>query len=222
MSVDLLETVETGRGSADFSIIWLHGLGADGHDFEAIVPELNLPAELAVRFVFPHAPHRAVTINNGMRMPAWYDIAEMDLIAKQDEQGIRASARQLEVLIAREHSRGVPSERIILAGFSQGGAVVLHGGLRYPHRLGGIMVLSSYLPLAEKLTDERSTGNQKTPIFMAHGLQDPVIPIAAAIQSKELLMKLDYQVEWHSYAMEHSVIPQEIDDISSWLTQRLR
>jgi phospholipase/carboxylesterase len=193
-------------------VIWLHGLGADGHDFEPIVPELGLAAPM--RFVFPHAPERAVTINNGMRMRAWYDIFQFGG-GPEDEAGIRASQKLLEDLIKNE------KHPVFLAGFSQGGAIVLQTGLRYPKKLAGVIALSTYLPLSSKLTQERSVENQKLPIFMAHGTQDPVIPMQKAKLSREVLEQLGYKVEWHEYPMPHSVCPQEIADISGFITKLL-
>ena len=220
MSSDLLACVELGPDDAEYSVIWLHGLGANGHDFEPIVPELKLPTDKLVRFVFPHAPQQSVTINSGMVMPAWYDITSMDFFSRQDEAGIRRSEKHLQALIAREHGRGVPSERIILAGFSQGGAIALHTGLRYPHRLAGIMALSTYLPLDETVAKERHAANQDVPIMMAHGSHDNVIPIRLAEMSRDYLQEMGYKVSWHQYFMEHSVVPDEILDISQWLNSR--
>jgi phospholipase/carboxylesterase len=221
MKTDLPETLEIETGARpDAAVIWLHGLGADGHDFEPIVPELGLPPGLALRFVFPHAPMRPVTINMGMRMPAWYDILQMGGGA-EDAEGIRASQAALEGLIARECARGVKPERIVLAGFSQGGAVALQTGLRHAQALGGIMALSTYLPLAATLQAERSTANQAIPLFMAHGSQDPMINISRARQSLAALQALGYAVEWHEYPMQHSVCAEEIADISDWLVKIL-
>jgi len=198
-------------------VIWLHGLGADGHDFEPIVPELNLPDDLAVKFVFPHAPKIPVTVNNGYVMRAWYDIVSTDLGQRQDIEGVQRSAAQLNNLIETEINAGIPADKIILAGFSQGGAIILQAGLRYPQRLGGIMVLSSYVPLAETLKLEKNAANQDVPIFYAHGEQDDVIPISFAENSRDLLIEQGYKVEWKSYPMPHAVIPDEIDAIGVWL-----
>ncbi|WP_126452145.1 alpha/beta hydrolase [Sulfuriflexus mobilis] len=218
-----LETIEINPPEkADAVVIWLHGLGADGHDFEAIVPELALPQSARIRFVFPHAPLRPITINGGYVMRGWYDIAQADLGAQQDAEGIRVSQRQLEALIEAEIAAGIPAHRIILAGFSQGGVTILHTGLRYPVRLGGLMVLSAYVPLAETLQTERHAANQETPVFMAHGRNDDIIPFALAEQSREQLIKLGYQVEWHGYTMPHGVLPEEIEDIASWLRKVLK
>jgi phospholipase/carboxylesterase len=211
--------LETGR-DPERSVIWLHGLGADGRDFVPIVGELALPAA-PIRFVFPHAPVQPVTINNGMSMRAWYDIVADDLARREDERGVRASQGLVEALVARERERGVPAARIVLAGFSQGGAISLQTGLRHPERLAGIMALSTYVPLAAALEAERNAANADVPIFMAHGTQDPIIPLANARRSRELLERLGYPVEWHEYAMPHSVSPQEIDDIGAWLRRVL-
>jgi phospholipase/carboxylesterase len=202
---------------AKASVIWLHGLGADGNDFVPIVPELRLPESLAVRFVFPHAPVRPVTLNGGMRMRAWYDILGLDRAAREDEAGIRESQAQIEALIKRENARGVPSERIVLAGFSQGGAVTLQTGLRYPERLAGLMILSSYLTLRDTLTAEASTANRDTPIFMAHGEFDYMLPMQLGSFSRDQLQQNGYSVEWHAYPMEHQVCAEEIRDVANWL-----
>lgn len=222
MSEELLDCVQVGAGDdARASVIWLHGLGADGHDFEPIVPELRLPAEHGVRFLFPHAPVRPVTLNAGMAMRAWYDIIALGGNAQQDAAGIRQSARQLEALIQREHERGVPAERIVLAGFSQGGAIALHTGLRHPERLAGIMGLSTYLPLGDTVEAERHSANAQTPIFLAHGSMDPVVPMAMGERSRDGLQAMGYPVEWHDYPMVHQVCMEEIEDISAWLQRVL-
>ena len=202
------------------SVIWLHGLGADGNDFVPIVRELELPP-VPIRFVFPHAPMQPVTINNGMVMRTWYDIRGADLARREDERGVRASQAFVEALVAREKARGAPARRIILAGFSQGGAIALQSGLRHPERLAGIMALSTYVPIAESLEPEAHAANRDVPIFMAHGLYDPIVPIAAARRSRDLLQSLGYAVEWHEYPMPHSVAPQELDDIGAWLRRVL-
>jgi phospholipase/carboxylesterase len=210
--------IETGAGPRA-SVIWMHGLGADGHDFEPIVPELSLP-EGPIRFVFPHAPHRPVTINRGMRMPAWCDILDPSLdpaSRREDAQGIRESQAQVEALIARELARGVPAARIVLAGFSQGGAIALHTGLRHAQRLAGIMALSTYLPLQSTLAAEASAANRDVPVFMAHGLADPVVVPARATASRDLLRGAGYGVQWHEYPMPHAVCAEEIADIGAWL-----
>ncbi len=203
------------------SVIWLHGLGADGNDFAPLVPELVAKDWPALRFVFPHAPVRPVTINNGMSMRAWYDIAGFDLHSRQDEAGVRASIREVETLIAREHDRGVPSERIVLAGFSQGGAVALAAGLCHAQRLAGIVALSTYLPIAETVTGERHVANAATPIFWGHGTADPVVAMQRGIDSRNLLQSLDYTVDWHTYPMAHAVCAEEIADLRRWLGARL-
>jgi len=202
-------------------IIWLHGLGADGHDFEPLIPQLDIVDRLGVRVVLPHAPRRPVTINAGMLMPAWDDIAVTDFSRGQDSEGIRTSEQQLRVLIAREVSLGIPASRILLAGFSQGGAVALHTGLRYPEPLAGILALSTYLPLAARLEAEASAANRTIPIMMAHGTRDPVVPLHLAEQSRDHLQQAGYPVDWHSYAMPHAVCPEEVADVSRWLEQRL-
>jgi len=213
---ELLETIELETGkSPTTSVIWLHGLGADGHDFEAIVPELDLPA-IPIRFVFPHAPMQPVTINAGMVMRAWYDVSDAAL-RREDEAGVRASQVHLEALISREKERGTRANRILLAGFSQGGAIALHTGLRYRERLAGIMALSCYLPVADKLAGEAHAANRDVPVFMAHGTLDSVVAISRALQSSELLGREGYSVEWHEYHMPHSVCPEEIRDVSAWL-----
>jgi len=211
--LDAIE-IETGKNPST-SIIWLHGLGADGNDFAPIVPELQLP-EAAIRFVFPHAPVQAVTINGGMRMRAWYDIAD-GAIRREDERGVRASQALIETLIARENERGTNAKRLVLAGFSQGGAIALQTGLRHPQRIAGIMALSTYVPVGEKLAAEASAANRDVPIFMAHGTYDPVIPLAQAEQSRGLLQALGYPVEWRQYGMPHAVCPEELADVGAWL-----
>src|SRR5215471_11596509 len=199
--LDAIE-IETGRNPTA-SVIWMHGLGADGNDFAPIVPALPLP-KTAIRFVFPHAPVQPVTINGGMRMRAWYDIADGE-IRREDESGVRASQKLIEALIARENERGTSAERLVLAGFSQGGAIALQTGLRHRQRIAGVMALSTYLPIADKFAAEASAANRDAPIFMAHGSYDPVIPITRAQQSRGLLQSLGYAVEWHEYTMPHSV-----------------
>ncbi len=203
------------------TVIWLHGLGADGNDFAAIVPQLDLSGCPAIRFVFPHAPRIPVTVNGGYVMPAWYDIRGANLMQGEDAAGIRHSAQAIEALIAHEVERGIPTERIVLAGFSQGCAMVLHTGLRNARKLAGIMALSGYLPLANSLASERTPANQPTPIFMAHGLADPVVLLARAEESRAALEDLGYSVQWQTYPMPHSVHPQEISDISSFLQKVL-
>jgi phospholipase/carboxylesterase len=202
------------------SVIWLHGLGADGHDFVPVVPELELPDALALRFVFPHAPVRPVTINNGMRMRAWYDILALSGAARQDERGIRESSSVLGDFIARERERNVAA-RIVIAGFSQGGAIALHAALRHPERLAGVLALSTYLPLPERLADEASPANRDLPILMCHGTADPVLPVQMGQASRDRLVALGYPVEWKTYPMQHQVSLAEIRDISLWLARQL-
>jgi len=209
--------IETGP-RPEAAVIWLHGLGADGHDFEPIVPELELPKP--VRFIFPHAPVRPVTINNGMRMRAWYDIFQFGGGA-EDEAGLRASEALLNELISKEKKRGIAASKIVLAGFSQGGAIALQTGLRHAEALAGIMALSTYLPLAGKLEQEKSAGNQKVPIFMAHGSYDDIIPLKRAEQSRDALLSAGYRIDWHTYPMPHSVCPEEIGHISQFLARTL-
>ena len=220
--MELPETVEVASGvNPQGSVIWLHGLGADGHDFESIVPELGVADQLSLRFVFPHAPIRPVTINGGMTMRAWYDILTLERGGPQDEAAIRESGRLLELLIERECERDIPHDKIVLAGFSQGGAIALHAALRYPHRLGGLMALSTWLPLQDSF-DTEVVGNtraqsQELPVFMAHGSFDPMLPMALGQQSCETLEKAGYAVEWHDYPMAHAVCAEEIADIRNWL-----
>ncbi len=219
----MLETVEIETGNEPAgAVIWLHGLGADGHDFEPLVPELQLPDDPPLRFVFPHAPIRPVTINAGMRMRAWYDIVAIDRRARQDEEGIRASAAATVELIEREKERGIPAGRIVLAGFSQGGAIAIHTALRYPERLAGLIALSTWMPLGETLTAEGSAANRDLPVFMAHGRQDPMVPVALGEQTGEALAAAGYPLQWQTYDMPHAVCPAEIGDISAWLQKRFR
>lgn len=205
----------------DAAVIWLHGLGADGNDFAGLVPELDLTGCPGIRFIFPHAPEIPVTINGGYVMPAWYDLLGTDMISRQDAAGIGASEKAITALIEREIARGIPAKRIVLAGFSQGCAMALHTGLRFPQALAGIMALSGYLPLAERFAAERATANAHTPIFMAHGNQDPVVLPARGEASRDLLKSLGYPVQWHSYPMPHSLHPREVVDISIFLRQVL-
>ncbi|GMQ76057.1 MAG: carboxylesterase [Gammaproteobacteria bacterium] len=213
----VIEPAET----ATASVIWLHGLGADGHDFEPVVAELGDAVTRDVRYVFPHAPRMPVTINGGAVMRAWYDIADTDLANRADESGVRASAGLLEALIEEQLAGGLPSSRILLAGFSQGGAIALHTGLRYTKPLAGILALSTYLPLQETARAEIQEANRKIPIFLAHGSQDPVIPLALSEQSRQFLASLGYQVQCHTYPMPHAVCPEEIRDIRVWLERVL-
>jgi len=205
------------RGAARSSVIWLHGLGADGHDFEPLVPELRLPETAAVRFVFPHAPERPVTVNGGVRMRAWYDIAGPDLAAREDDAGIAASATIADRLVQREVDRGVPAERVVLAGFSQGGAIALHAGLRTRPSLAGLVALSTYLPLADRLADEITPAGRAVPIFQAHGTDDPIVPPALAAASRDRIGALRPAPAWHTYPMAHTVCAQEVDELRAWL-----
>lgn len=203
------------------AVIWLHGLGADGNDFAPIVPEMDLRGCPPIRFVFPHAPSIPVTVNGGYVMPAWYDILGANLVDRQDDRGIQKSEWAITALIDNEVARGIPYERIVLAGFSQGCAMALHTGLRLQHRLAGIMAMSGYLPLADRFPAERHAANATTPIFMAHGTQDPVVVLQRGEDSRDALAKLGHPVEWHTYPMQHSVHPQEIADIGRFLTKVL-
>ena len=218
----MLDCVQTETGADPrFAVIWLHGLGADGNDFGPIVPELVAKEWPAIRFVFPHAPQRAVTINGGMRMRAWYDITGMEIAQKQDEVGIRASITEVEALIAREVERGIPASRIFLAGFSQGAAMVLSAGLRHARSLAGIIALSGYLPLEGQLAEERSAANAELPLFIAHGSVDPVVPQVLGMLGRDFLRGLGYPVEWRSYPMAHQVCAEEIVDLRNWISQRI-
>lgn len=219
---DLLESLEIETApNPDAAVVWMHGLGADGHDFEPIVPELGLPTSIRVRFVFPHAPLRPVTINQGHVMRAWYDVRALAGVRREDEAGVRQSARQIEALLVRERQRGIVPDRLVLAGFSQGGAMALHVGLRYADRLAGILALSCYLPLASTLDTEPSPANRDVPIFWAHGLHDPMLPLAMAEQGREQLAALGYRIEWHQYPIPHSVSAEEIADVARWLERVL-
>jgi len=218
----MLETIEIETApSPTASVIWLHGLGADGHDFEPVVPEIVRHRERAWRFVFPHAPVRPVTINGGMSMRAWYDILGFDRSVAEDAAGFRATDALVRELIAREAQRGIPAGRVVLAGFSQGGAVTLYTGLRYPERLAGLMALSGYLPFGARLEAERSAANEGLPIFVAHGIDDPVLPLGMGEQARDALKGLGYAVEWHQYRMPHSVCQPEIADIRQYLMRAL-
>ena len=215
-----LETIEIQTGpDPRASVIWMHGLGADGNDFVPIVPELGLPPTLPVRFVFPHAPMQPVTINVGMVMRAWYDVFDLEGRRGEDEAGIRASQGQVEALIAQEKGRAIPAARIVLGGFSQGGAIALQTGLRYPERLAGIAALSCNLPLAGSLAAEASPANRDVPIFMAHGQYDDLIPVARPRRSRDLLLELGFKVAWHEYPMGHAVCAEEIRDLAAWLQE---
>ena len=222
MSAELLPGIELETApNPTASVIWLHGLGADGNDFVPIVAELALPPGMPTRFVFPHAPLRAVSINNGMRMRAWYDITGADLSRRADMAGVRQSQVQLEALIGREGERGIRPERIVLAGFSQGGAIALYTGLRHTERLAGIMALSTYLIAPDRLAAEASGANRAVPIFMAHGSADPVVRLDWAQASRSVLEAAGYAVEWHGYAMQHSVCLEEVQAIGTWLRRLL-
>jgi phospholipase/carboxylesterase len=217
-----LETIEvTTAPQPDAAVIWLHGLGADGHDFEPMVPQLVRPGERAWRFVFPDAPIRPVTVNGGVRMRAWYDIRGFERTAAEDEAGFRATDLLIRELIAAEVERGIAASRVVLAGFSQGGAVSLYTAARYPERLAGVMALSCYLPLADRLAADRAPANAGTPIFMAHGLSDPTLPISMGLESRDVLRKLGFAVEWHQYPMAHAVCAAEIADIRQYLLRVL-
>jgi phospholipase/carboxylesterase len=218
----MLETIEIETApSPTAAIIWLHGLGADGHDFEPVVPEIVRHRERAWRFVFPHAPIRPVTINGGMSMRAWYDIVGFERSVAEDAAGFLATDALVRELIAREERRGIPARRVVLAGFSQGGAVTLYTGLRYPERLAGLMALSCYLPFGARLEAERSAVNEGVPIFVAHGVDDPVLPIGMGVQARDTLKELGYAVEWHQYRMPHSVCQPEMADIRQYLMRAL-
>jgi phospholipase/carboxylesterase len=203
------------------AVIWLHGLGADGNDFAGLVPELNLAGCPPIRFIFPHAPSIPVSVNGGYVMPAWYDLLGLDLVSKQDAAGIQKSEAAIQALMANEVARGIPAERIVLAGFSQGCAMALHTALRLPQKIAGVMALSGYLPLADRFASERHAANATTPIFMAHGTQDPVVVLARGEDSRDALVALGHPVQWHTYPMPHSVHPKEIADISDFLRQVL-
>lgn len=223
----MLKTIETTDAvileprEARSAVIWLHGLGADGHDFEPIVDELNFPAKAQTRFIFPHAPQRPVTLNGGYVMRAWYDIVAIDPDAPEDEAGIRESASSLEKLLRQQIATGIPANRIVLAGFSQGGAVALHAGLRQTQALAGIMALSTYLPLGTTLPAELAAASKRIPVFMAHGRFDDVVPLQLAEVARTALNHWQYKVEWHSYPMPHSVCAEEVNDVSRWLSQVL-
>jgi phospholipase/carboxylesterase len=211
--------IETGPDPRH-SVIWMHGLGADGNDFVPIVDELDLPS-LPIRFVFPHAPMQPVTINGGYVMRAWYDIGYQDLSLREDERGVRDSQHAIEALIEHERKRGIGPEQLLLAGFSQGGAIALQTALRYPARLAGVLALSTYLPLPDKLENERSAANQNVPILMAHGIEDPIVPLKLAQASCSRLLTLGYPVQWHEYEMPHSLCPAELDHIGAFLREML-
>ena len=218
MSAPAPDTVELEpRAPADAAVVWMHGLGADAHDFEALVPELRLEPEVPVRFVFPNAPVRPVTINGGQRMRAWFDVSGFDRRAPQDERGIRESHAAVAALVARERDRGIAAARILVAGFSQGGALALFSGLRFPERLGGVVALSTFLPLAETLPAEAHPANAGLPVFMAHGRFDPIVPLALGEASRDALSGQGFAVEWHSYPMPHSVSAEEVAHLRRFL-----
>ncbi len=219
MDLEAIE-IETG-GAPAATVVVLHGLGADGNDFVPICDELDLGGAGPVRFVFPHAPMRPVTINGGYVMRAWYDILGADLVRREDEAGLRASREAIEAVLARERARGIEAGRIVLMGFSQGCAMSLMTGLRHGERLAGIVGLSGYLPLAALTAAERSEANRDTPVFMAHGLRDPVVPVARAIASRDALQALGQPVRWHEYPIEHTVSIEELRDLERWLLERL-
>ena len=217
----LLDCIERETGpTPEWAVIWLHGLGADGHDFVPLVPELVRPGWPAIRFLFPHAPARAVTINNGTRMRAWYDIVDFDLANRADETGVLESVAQVDALIARESARGIPASRVILAGFSQGGAVTLAAGLRRREPLAGLVGLSTYLPAANGAQAALVDGANRQPVFMAHGTQDPVVPLLAGQQSAALLRQFGFDVQWSTYPMPHSVCAEEVAALGDWFDTR--
>jgi len=221
---EILDCIHAGDMAGDRAVIWLHGLGASGHDFEPVVPELDLPENHGIHFIFPHAPRQPVTLNGGMVMPAWYDIYALQAGAPEDEAGIKHAEQLIHHLIEAEQQRGVATENIVLAGFSQGGVMALYTGLRMKQKLGGIMALSCYLPLAASLAAEADGGtlaSRDLPIFMAHGLHDPVVSYEMGEKAKSKLQAMGYQPEWHRYPMPHSVCEEEIRDIADWLKQCL-
>lgn len=221
MDAPLLQTIELQTApDPAWTVLWLHGLGADGNDFAPIVPELVREDWPALRFVFPHAPEREVTINGGLRMRAWYDIRDANLASRADEAGVEQSIRQVEALIAREAARGVPASRLVLAGFSQGGAITLAAGLRRTEPLAGLIALSAYLPMIERAASDTTAQAVGQPLFMGHGAQDPVVPYAAGEYSAAALRRLGFSVDWHRYPMPHSVCAEEIRDLAAWLSQR--
>lgn len=213
----IIETQE----QPDAAVIWLHGLGADGNDFVPIIEQLHLPAHFAVRFIFPHAPIRPITINQGYQIPGWYDISSLSIVEQEDNEGINESSAILKRLCEEQESSGITASRIVLAGFSQGGAIALHCGCRYPRTLAGIMALSTYLPLPDTLAEEITVNSAKTPVFMAHGIQDEVVACQYGKHSKTLLQANNFEVHWHEYNMGHSVCMEEISDIRQWLTEIL-
>jgi len=222
MSEQGLPYVEVNPNSkAKATVIWLHGLGDSGNGFAPIVPDLKLPDELGIRFVFPHAPMRPVTINNGMSMRAWYDITSLDFTNRADIQGVKESSAFVADLIEKEIAQGIPANKIVLAGFSQGGVIALNLGTRYEKTLAGVMSMSSYMSEPEKLSDEAHTANKNTPVFVAHGTYDDVVPIFMGNAAFKVLESNGYQATWHEYAMQHNVCMQQLNDISNWLQQKL-
>jgi phospholipase/carboxylesterase len=222
MTADLLPAIELETGpNPAAAVIWLHGLGADGNDFVPIVGEMGLPASLPIRFVFPHAPVRPVTLNNGFRMRAWYDLSAGDITNRADVAGVRESQAHIEALLAREKARGVDARRIVLAGFSQGGVIALHTGVRHAQRLAGIVALSTYVVMPDRLADEGSAANRDVPIFMAHGTSDPMVRLEWGEAGRRALVAAGYAVEWHTYPMPHSVIWEEIEAVSTFLVRVL-
>jgi phospholipase/carboxylesterase len=218
----MLETVEIATGPAPVAaVIWLHGLGADGHDFEPLVPQLTWPGAPDIRFVFPHAPVRPVTINGGMAMRAWYDIVSLTTSRDRDQRGIADSIEQAAALVRRERDRGIEAGRIVVAGFSQGGAIALQLVLRYPERLAGLVALSTYLLFDDRLEQAANEANRGLPVFLGHGRQDPMVPCRLGEMAAERLRAMGYAVEWHSYPMPHAVCPDEVDDLAAWLRDRL-
>ena len=205
----------------DSSVIWLHGLGADGHDFEPVIPELGLPVDHGIQFIFPNAPVRPVTINGGMAMRAWYDVRAVDLSREEDEEAIHESGKLLHDYISSEMESGIPSDRILIAGFSQGGAITLFGGMRFPHKLAGILALSCYLPLPEQIIPAEKSAQGDIPVMMMHGTFDPVIPVSQGQASRDLLRQSGYSVGWQEYTMQHGVCPRQIIDIGDWLHEVL-
>jgi phospholipase/carboxylesterase len=223
MSEQTLPYVEVNpKSSPKATVIWLHGLGDSGNGFAPIVPELRLPEELGIRFIFPHAPMRAVTINNGMSMRAWYDIKSLDFESRADVVGVLESSRQVEELIEAEISKGIPSQRIVLAGFSQGGVIALHLGTRYNKKLAGILALSTYMSEPEKLSQNANPVNKNTKVMFCHGQQDDVVPMFLGNAAYKVLEQNNYNVEWHDYLMQHNVCAQELTDISNWLQEILK
>ncbi|MDF1839656.1 MAG: alpha/beta fold hydrolase [Planctomycetota bacterium] len=222
MSTPLLECVVLEPDvDATASVVWMHGLGASGHDFPPVVPELGLVEGHGIRFLFPHAPSIPVTVNGGMVMPAWYDILAMDFDRRVDEDGVRGSAAHIQALVENEIQRGIPADRIVLAGFSQGGAIALHLGLRFPQALAGVMLLSTYMACDGNLDEERSEANAQVPIFQAHGTRDPMVLLGMGEAARDRMLGLGYGVEWHTYPMEHNVVMEEIQAIGTWLNRVL-